>query len=156
MPETKDSSQTKPQVTLVCTGKTYTESGGVGLVFAEVNSDGSFGEIRRIYPQKDIKDVKVGSVYEVDVAEDNRYTIYPGTIRWVRVWADETEAASWQALADAFDTEELAKQHERKETSRKLPLELLKPLREQYWATNSASRLAIEVRVLAYLRNRIS
>jgi hypothetical protein len=54
--------------------------------------------------------------------------------------------------ADAFDMGGLAARQERKEKNRKLPVELLELIRRQYWATNAVGRLAIEVRVLTYLR----
>ena len=143
--------QTKPRITMVFTGKTYLESGQIGLVFLEVNADGSLGE-ERIYGQKNLKHASVGSVYEVETDPANPRSIYSSTLRWIRLWDDKAQVATWQTLADAFDTRELAVKHERKETQRKLPLELLAPLREEYWKTNPVTRLAIEVRVLAYLR----
>ena len=147
----QQASDEKPRITLVCTGKTYVKSGTVGLVFAEITTEGWLGK-ERVYGQKDLKRVRVGSVYEIEIDPADPSMIYPGSIRWLRLWKDEEQIATWQTLADAFDTRHLAVKQERKESERKLPLERLAPLRKHYWNTNAAGRLAIEVRVLAYLR----
>jgi hypothetical protein len=144
-------SDAKPRIALVCTGKTYLQSGAIGLVFAEVTPEGALGN-ERIYDQKNLKRVRAGSVYDIEIDPANFRSIYPASIRWLHLWKDEAQIAVWQTLVDAFDTRDLAVKQERKQTGRKLPLERLAPLREHYWSTNSAGRLAIEVRVLAYLR----
>ncbi len=148
--------QQKPRITVVCKGKTYLDSGHIGIVFLDLDDGGALcGE--RISTEKNLKLARVGSVYEVEVDPNNLRAIYPATLRWRRLWENHAEAATWQTLADSFDTRDLAIKQERKQTSRKLPVELPAPLREQYWSTNAAGRLAIEVRVLAYLRQeRIS
>lgn len=46
----------------------------------------------------------------------------------------------WQLAADAFDTLHLAAQQEKKQNARKLPVELLAPILEEYWRTNAAGR----------------
>jgi hypothetical protein len=127
------------------------ESGQIGLVFLEVNPEGSLGS-ELIYGPKNLKHARVGSVYDIEIDPANPRSIYPNTLRWLRLWEDQVQASVWQTLADAFDTRDLAIHQERKETGGKLPLELLAPLREEYWSTNAVGRLAIEVRVLAYLR----
>lgn len=141
----------RPIVTLVCTGKTYLSDGRVGIVFREVPSDGSLGA-ERIYEQKRLRHARVGAVYEVEVDGANQRSLYTDTLRWLKLWEKQEEAALWQLSAEAFDTQHMAAQQEKKENARKLPLELLAPIRHQYQRTNAASRLAIEVRVLAYLR----
>jgi hypothetical protein len=134
--------------------KTYTEKDQLGLVFKEVLPDGALnGE--RIYSQKSMRHFRVGAVYEVEIDPDKPTTIYPTTMRWLHLWNDTSEAATWQACADAFDTLETARRQQKKDERRKLPLELLEPLREEYRKTNAAGRLALEVRVLAYLRRVI-
>ncbi len=145
-----DDATTQPTIKLVCVGKVHAKK-ELCLLFRIVASDHTLGD-ERIYAHKHLKQVRVGNVYEVEIGKEDPTRIYTNTIRWVCVWKDQTEAAIWQAAAAAFDTLELAKKFEKKETGRQLPLELLKPLREQYWKTNSMGRLAIEVRVLAYLR----
>lgn len=145
-----DEAATQPRRKLICVGKVHANK-EVCLTFRMVASDGTLGD-ERIYAHKHLKQVRVGNVYEVEIDREDPTRIYTNTIRWLCVWKDQTEAATWQAAAAAFDTLELAKKFEKKETGRRLPLELLRPLREQYWRTNSMGRLAIEVRVLAYLR----
>jgi hypothetical protein len=145
-----DEAATHPKRKLVCVGKVHANK-EVCLMFRLVASDDTLGD-ERIYAHKHLKQVRVGNVYEVEIDRDDPTRIYTNTIRWLCVWKDQTEAATWQAVAAAFDTLELAKKSEKKETGRRLPLELLRPLREEYRRTNPAGRLAIEVRVLAYLR----
>jgi hypothetical protein len=140
----------QPKVRLVCAGKAHSKK-DVCLVFRVVDSKGAAGE-DRLYSQKNLKQVRVSHVYEVETAEDDSTRIHTQTIRWIGVWPEQQEDATWQAAAAAFDTLELAKKAEKKETERRLPLELLRPLRDEYFRTNPAGRLAIEVRVLAYLR----
>jgi hypothetical protein len=91
-------------------------------------------------------------VYEVDADPSDSTRIYVNSARWLRLWENQEEAAVWQTTGAAFDTVELARKHEKQQTSRRLPIELLRPIREEYWRTNAVGRLAIEVRVLAYLR----
>jgi len=95
--------------------------------------------------------IRVGAVYEVEVDDQNQRSIYTRTFRWLRLW-DIEEAAVWQMAVDAFDTRHLAAQQEKKQNARKLPVELLAPFREEYRRTNPPGRLAIEVRILAYLK----
>jgi hypothetical protein len=147
----EQSTDKKPRIVLICTGKTYLKSGAIGLVFAEITPEGSLGG-ERVYERKNLKHLGAGSVYDVETDPGPSGGIYPATMRWLRLWKDEVQVARWQALADAFDIRELAIKQERKQTRRKLPVELLAPLRECYWSTNALGRLAIEVRVLAYLR----
>ena len=141
----------RPRITLVCVGKTYIQNGKIGLVFREINENGSAGA-ERIYSQKDLKHVRVGAVYEVEGSAENLRSIFTDTLRWLRLWEDKPEAAAWQAAADAFDTRDLAAKQEKNQNARKLPLELLEPIRKEYRRTNAVGRLAFEVRVLAYLR----
>lgn len=140
----------KPRIVLVCTGKIHLNAGGVALVFREVTEDGRAGP-ERVYNRKNLERIRVGAVYDVEVNPEVPTQIFVDTLRWLRLW-DKSEAALWQLAADAFDTCELAARQERKENSRKLPVEILEPIRKLYWATNAAGRLAIEIRVLAYLR----
>lgn len=148
---TQESSQVKPIITMVCVRKTFLKNGKLGFVFKEVKPQGTLGD-ERIYSEKDLKHVRVGAVYQVEVDPENQRSIYTHTLRWLALWRDSEQAAVWQIAADAFDTEAAARKQEKRETSRELFLEMLAPLRKQYWKTNPATRLAIEVRVLAYLR----
>ncbi len=136
---------------LVCVGKAYAKTKEVCFIFLVVGSDGRAGD-ERIYAQKHLKHVRVGHLYEVETDSTEPTRIHTNTMRWLNVWHDAAEAATWQTAAAAFDTLDLAHKNEKKETGRRLPLELLRPIREEYLKTNPAGRLAIEVRVLAYLR----
>jgi hypothetical protein len=147
---TETSKAPQSTVQLVCIGKARSKS-ILCWVFRTILPDGLAGE-ERVYSQKSLKSVRVGSVYQVDTDPTDSTRIYVDTARWLRLWGNEEEAAVWQTTAGAFDMTELARRHEKQQTSRKLPLELLRPIREEYRRTNAAGRLAIEVRVLAYLR----
>jgi hypothetical protein len=140
-------------LTLACVGKVSLSDGKIGLVFRDVTPEGSLGD-ERTYEHKGLQQLRIGAVYSVEADSANTRTIYTNTFRWLRLWDKTDEAAGWQAAADAFDTQRLTVQQERKQNARKHPVELLAPIREQYWKTNPLGRLAIEVRVLAYLRSR--
>jgi hypothetical protein len=150
-PEENNDKPARPRIRLVCVAKTYIEKVQAGLVFREVTADGSLGN-ERIYSQKSLKHIRVGAVYEVEIDAEKPTSIYTHTLRWLHLWENKTEAAVWQASADAFDTLEVVRRQQKKDERRKLPLELLEPIREEYRKTNAAGRLALEVRVLAYLR----
>lgn len=139
------------KIQLVCTGKTRAAK-DVCFVFRVLASNGSAGA-ERIYASKNLKNVRIGHVYEVETDPTDSTRIHTNTIRWLHAWKDQADAAIWQTAAEAFDIVDCARRLEQKETSRKLPLDLLRPLRDEYWKTNHLGRLAIEVRVLAYLRS---
>src|SRR5260370_39613130 len=102
----------RPRITLVCVGKTYIQNGKIGLVFRDINENGSAGA-ERIYSQKDLKHVRVGAVYEVEGTAENLRSIFKDTLRWLRFWEDKPEPAACQAAADAFDTRDMAPKQER-------------------------------------------
>ena len=141
----------RPVITLVCVEKVYLAASKIGLRFQEVTGDGSLGA-ERIYERKGLTHIRVGAVYQVEADPANPRTIYPNTLRWMKLWDNIEEASVWQLAADAFDTRHLAAQQEKKQNARRLPIERLAPFRDLYWKTNALGRLAIEVRVLAYLR----
>ncbi len=145
-----DSKAPAATIHLVCTGKIRCQK-ELCWTFRVTFPEAQAGA-ERIYSQKNFNNVRVGHEYTFDVDPNEPTRIYVNSARWLRVWRDQKEAAVWQTATAAFDTEELARKQERQQTSRRLPFELLQPIRDLYWRTNSAGRLAIEVRVLAYLR----
>jgi hypothetical protein len=140
-----------PRIKLVCVGKTYIEESKIGIVFKEIGADILLGR-ERIYAEKNVRQARVGAMYEVETDPNNPRSIFSATLRWLGLWENKEEAATWQLLAEAFATRDLAAKQQKKENARKLPLELLDPIRREYFRTNHAGKLAIEVRVLAYLR----
>jgi hypothetical protein len=150
MEEQKPQTQRK-HITIACFAKTYLDDGKIGLVFREIAEDGSLGD-ERIYRHKGLEHLRIGATYEVEIDVNNPRSIYTKTLRWLRLWDKAHEAAAWQLASDAFDTRHLALRQEKKQNARKLPVELLAPIRDEYRRTNYLGRLAIEVRVLAYLR----
>jgi len=103
-------------------------------MFRVVDSNGTAAE-ERLYAQKSLKQVRVGHVYEVETDANDSSLIHTQTIRWIQSWTDRRKAATWQAAAAAFDMLELAKKSEKRATGRRLPLELLRPLQDQYFRT---------------------
>src|SRR5260370_41103483 len=101
----------RPRMTLVCVGKTYIQNGKIGLVFREINENGSAGA-ERIYSQKDLKHVRVGALYEVEGSTENLRSIFTHTLRWLRLWEAKPEAAASHAAPDAFGTRDLATRQE--------------------------------------------
>lgn len=91
----------------------------------------------------------------VDFGEDGGITsIAINAMAWSgeRIEDDERLAAVI-AAHEAAETEKAAINQEKRAVSDKSPiLDLLKPIRKEYAKTNAVGRLALEVRVLHYLR----
>ncbi len=93
--------------------------------------------------------MSVGSTYEI---EANETSIRPGTACWQGRYHNEEVLRTWQAMADANEIAERARKAEAAEKRSDLNFEALEPLRRAWLQTNSIGRLALEVRVLAYMR----
>lgn len=93
----------------------------------------------------------------VDFSDDDGgvTSIATKAMRWSGERIDsQEELAVVIARHEAAETEKAAINQKKKAVSDKAPLlELLKPLRREYNKTNAVGRLALEVRVLNYLRN---
>jgi hypothetical protein len=145
-----DSKAPELTVHMVCTGQLRCE-GELCWSFRVTSPETQAGT-ERIYSQKGFKAVQVGHEYALKVDSSEPTRVYTNSTRWIRLWPNQEEAAVWQLASAAFDTEELARKREKQQTARRLPVERLKPIRDLYWRTNAAGRLASEVRVLSYLR----
>jgi hypothetical protein len=140
-----------PTRLFVCTGKAETNDGKTALVLRELCEDGSLAD-ERLFTAKDLH-CRVGHVYRIRISEaKGADSIYPSTARWTSTYEDEAQVAAWQAKARAFDVEKAALREQKKAEGTQQMLEVLKPLRTIYQQTNTLGRLAIEVQVLAYLR----
>ncbi len=149
----------------VCCGYVTLESGKPGIAIAEVMaepvapSDETASQFHipgtadlarlRIYERKLLRHMSVGSTYEI---EANETSIRLGTARWQGRYRNEEVVRTWQAMADAYEIAERARKAEAAEKRSDLNFEALESLRRAWLQTNSIGRLALEVRVLAYLR----
>jgi len=96
-----------------------------------------------------LRQLCVGSTYET---EANEKSIRPSTARWRRRYHDDEVVRTWQAMADAYEIAERARKAETAEKRTDLNFEALAPFRRAWLQTNPTGRLALEVRMLAYLR----
>lgn len=81
-------------------------------------------------------------------------SIRTNTFQFVDELADKTLAAEIRLTHEANETEYTAVKHAKKARNDKSAvLELLKPLRRAWLKTNTVGRLALEVRILHYLRS---
>lgn len=149
----------------VCCGYVTLESGKPGIAIAEVMpepvppSDEAASQFHipgtgdlarlRIYERKLLRHFSVGSTYEI---EANEKSTRPSTARWQGRYQNNQVVRTWQAMADAYEIAERARKAEAAEKRSDLNFEALEPLRRAWLQTNSIGRLALEVRVLSFLR----
>ncbi len=148
-PETPKSEP--PTALFVCTGKAETTDGKPALILRELTEASELGE-ERIFASKGLL-CRVGHIYRIQISETKGAdSIFPSTERWISQYADAEQVAAWQAAARALDVEKAAARERKKAEGTQQMLEVLKPLRTIYERTNALGRLAIEVQLLAYLR----
>lgn len=149
----------------VCCGYIRLESGKPGIAIAEVMAEPvepsdetasqfhipGTDDLARlcIYERKLLRHLSVGSTYEI---EANDKSVRPGTARWQGRYHNDEVVRTWQAMADAYEIAERARKAEAAEKRTDLNFEALESLRRAWLQTDSIGRLALEVRVLAYLR----
>ena len=149
-----------------CCGYVTLDSGRPGVAIAEVMPEplspsdetaasqfhipgtGDLARLR-IYERKILRLLSVGSTYEI---EANETSIRPGTARWQGRYHSDEVVRTWKAMADAYEIAERARKAEAAEKRADLSFEAMEPFRRAWLQTNSVGRLALEVRVLAYLR----
>lgn len=149
----------------VCCGYVALDSGKPGIVIAEVMpepvpaGDQTASEFHipgtadlarlRLYERKVLRHLCVGSTYQIEADERS---IRPSTARWQGRYHDSEVVRTWQAMADAYEIAERARKGAAAEKRTDLNFEALGPFRRAWLQTNPVGRLALEVRVLAYLR----
>lgn len=96
-----------------------------------------------------------GCVYEIDAEIDgDDVSIIFSTMRFQGTYHDTDLVAQWKLESQAADTELAAVAQARKaKRDNSAVLECLEPLMNAYMATNPVGRLALEVRVLHYMRS---
>src|SRR5579859_871524 len=135
----------------VCTGKTETADGKPAIILRKLSEANELGT-ERLFASKGLH-CRVGHVYRIQVSETKGAdSIFPSTERWISQYANAEQVAAWQAAARAFEIEKAAARERKKAEGTQQMLEVLKPLRTIYQRTNALGRLAIEVQLLAYLR----
>lgn len=148
-----------------CCGFVTLDSGKAGIAIAEVMDEpvkpgddtasqfhipGTDDLARvRIHERKALRHLSIGSTYEI---EANDTSIRPSTARWQGRYHNDEVVRTWQGMADAYEIAERARKAEAAEKRTDLNFDALDPLRRAWLQTNSVGRLALEVRVLAYLR----
>lgn len=125
-----------------------------GIIQVDENGE-SFGEIA-LYEEKVLRGFNIGCIYEIQatIEEGEIQTVRPSTKRFIGEFLDSDKIVEWQVQHDSAVTEYSRKQKETKAAKGKeVVLDCLEPLRRAYMNTNHDGRLALEVRVLNYLRN---
>lgn len=103
-----------------------------------------------------LKTTFVTGIFKVQgkVVDGNLETIQPSTMQYVRQIKDKEWAAEIRIAHEAAETAYSALQQWKKARNDKSDiLDVLKPLRRAWHNTNATGKLALEVRVLNYLRN---
>lgn len=142
-------------VTLVYAGKRIGLKNKYFHTFYRVNDDGTRDTASRYYAK--INGLgRPGGVYEFDYARDSERTLYPGTMRYVRHWANEGKAEEedvlqWQLRHTAIHVAERARRRGKKETNRDLLRDQLQPIRDVYIESAGWERKAILAEVVAYI-----
>jgi NADH:ubiquinone oxidoreductase subunit len=152
----KKEKEERGKVTLVYAGTRVGHNNKLFQCFYKVNDDGTHEEEHRSYSK--IKSLgRPGGVYEFDCDKNEESTIYPGSKRYVRHWAEEedspeeNEVLQWQVQHDAANTADRARKREKKDTSRNLMRERLRPIRDAYIKSVGWERKAIVAEVVAYI-----
>lgn len=156
MASEKKDKEERGKVTLIYAGSRMNSNKKLFQCFYKVNDDGTHEEDYRSYSK--IKGVgRPGGVYEFDCEKDNDSTIFPGSKRYVRHWAEEEdspeedEVLQWQTQHDAAHVADRARKREKKDTSRNLLRERLRPIRDAYIKSVGWERKAIVAEVVAYI-----
>jgi hypothetical protein len=97
-----------------------------------------------------LKNFALGVVYSVETLGDN--TIYPGTMKFVRLWNNEEDRSIWALEEKAAETQMYSVQRNKNAAKQAEIIEALEPLRQAYLRTNYQNREAMELAVLRYLR----
>lgn len=152
----KKDEKKRSKVTLVNAGTRVDSNNKLWLCFYKVNDDGTREEKHRSYSK--VKGLgRPGGVYEFDCDADDDSTIYPGSVHYVRFWAEkqdspkEDEVLQWQMKHDAAHVADRARKRQKKDTSRNLIRERLRPIRDAYVKSVGWERKAIVAEVVAYI-----
>lgn len=109
------------------------------------------------YDFKGMGDFYIGGVYEIKASlkDDEIEYIIPKSASYVGKFNNKSLIEEWQIEHESTKTMFTVKAQVKKAstTGKDTLLEALKPLRRAYASTNYEGRLALEVRVLNYLRN---
>ena len=98
----------------------------------------------------------LAGVYSVDadLVDGEINTLYVNTFKYLGLVTDDEQAATIKLQAEALKTEHTARCQAKKSLNDKtVILDVLKPLRKAWANTNAVGKMALEVRILSYLRN---
>lgn len=139
---------------VVCTGVAELADGKLGTILQQVNDDGTVDPRNRIFDEKKCTKafIRTGGVYEIE-ANDTFTRAFVASPKYQGMWANEHDRVKWQATERSIKLARAAKKQMKDDVSQNAMMDVLAPIREAYRKTNHLGRLAIEVQVLAYLRN---
>lgn len=149
------STETKFQMYVIALGAVGLDKGKLYYGFQPCTPNGvPTGQERACFSKK--YSFTTAGVYamEADLIDGEISTIYPNSFKYMGLVTDDDQAATIKLQAEAVTTEHTARQQAKKALNDKtVILETLKPLRKAYAKTNAVGRLALELRILNYLRN---
>ena len=162
-PDTNKETMTEHKV--VCTGLTELTDGKLGVVLQRVvpadrfHPQPGYPDVvihpdRHVYEEKFAKKafIRTGGMYSVEFSADfSRARVTQAT--YVALWPDEKDRIVWQASDTAITVARAANKRRKLDLSSNAIKNALQPLRDVWLNTNYTGRLALEVQILAYLRN---
>jgi len=144
----------KEQVKIYCIGTQITDKGKKAKGFRFVNEDRTLQEGEFTFSGKGCLACYVGQVYTVkmEIYDNGDMTMYGSPLVFGN-YHDNEQIAKDRLSSEANETLLTARAQSKKAATEKVDiLELLRPLRKQYCRTNTQGQVALEARVLYYLR----
>lgn len=148
------SEQALVPVVVVCAGRRRDVTSKGGKLHVELRTDD--GAPHYFKAKGETGRLVVGGRYEVQASGPDLGTIVP-KYRYLGTVAEDEPAqvAAWLAASRAADVAARAARDEAREKRRDAVAELLRPIRKQYARLDSTGRRALEVVVLAALRQEV-
>lgn len=144
----------KPETTmLLCKGTVILKGGSLGTEWVQCDAEGTPVEGAKDWVFKE-RGFAPGSLYQADVTIDGDSVTRHGKPAYVGPMLDKELAAQLYVDSDAAKTQHAALSQAKKAVNdNSNVLECLDPLIQAYWSTNGAGRMALEVRILNYIRS---
>lgn len=140
--------------TVVCTGLTELSDGKLGVVLQLTDAENMIGSERYIFAEKFASKalIRTGGMYKIEFNADMTQAGI-SKAKYVGQWPIEQDRIKWRAADDALKGAQAALKRQRLDMQDNVVKNALASLRDVWIKTNYTGRLALEVQVLAYLRN---
>lgn len=142
----------KEMVELFCTGTHFGKGNNVRLIGFIIVKEGQLTS-RSLYYSYSKFNSYVGHIYKVEMSDEGDGVIMHGRPEYVRTFEDEAVILEHRLESESNDTIFLAVNQAKKAVKEKKDiLNCLKPIRQKWRNTNTLGQVALEARVLYYLR----